>query len=103
MEDFTGSYRFSLLSIKKRFDTLDFENMYKEALTVKEKQLQKVYLDYYSDPLREMKSENAKTKFIDEKGKEIKPAFREITKSIQYRLEKHNNPIELSEAIKYPD
>ncbi len=27
MEDSTGSYRFSLLSIKKRFDTLDFENM----------------------------------------------------------------------------
>ncbi|WP_370898537.1 GLPGLI family protein [Chryseobacterium gossypii] len=103
MEDSTGSYKFNLLSIKKRSDTLDFENMYKEAINISEKQLQKVYLDYYSDPLREIRSESAKTKFIDEKGKEVKPDFREMTKTIQSRLKKYNNPIELSEAIKYPD
>lgn len=103
MEDSTGSYKFSLYSIKKRSDTLDFENMYKEAINIPQKQLQKVFLDYYSDPLREMKSENVKTKFIDEKGKEVKPDFREMTKTIQSRLKKYNNPIELSEAIKYPD
>lgn len=103
MEDSTGSYKFSLYSIKKRSDTLDFENMHKEAINIPQKQLQKVFLDYYSDPLREMKSENVKTKFIDEKGKEIKPDFREMTKTIQSRLKKYNNPIELSEAIKYPD
>ncbi|AZA53285.1 GLPGLI family protein [Chryseobacterium sp. G0201] len=102
MEDSTGSYKFSLQSIKKRSDALDFENMYKGALNIPQKQLQKVYLNYYSDPLREMKSKNAKTKFIDEKGKEVKPDFREMTKAIQSRLKKYNNPIELSEAIKYP-
>ena len=103
MEDSTGSYKFSLYSIKKRSDTLDFENIYKGAINIPQKKLQKVSLDYYSDPLREMKSENVKTKFIDEKGKEIKPDFREMTKTIQSRLKKYNNPIELSEAIKYPN
>lgn len=103
MEDFTGSYKFSLRSVKKRYDTFDdFDNMYENALTVPQKQLQQVYLNYYSDPLREMKSENEKAKFVDEKGNEIKPDFREMTKTIQFRLKKHNNPIELSEAVKYP-
>ncbi|KAB1232575.1 GLPGLI family protein [Chryseobacterium viscerum] len=102
MEDSTGSYKFSLYSIKKRSDTLDFENMYKEALTIPQKQLQKVFLDYYNDPLREMKSQNVQAKFIDEKGKEVKPDFREMTKTIQSRLKQYNNPIEVSEAIKYP-
>ncbi|MDR0772665.1 MAG: GLPGLI family protein [Candidatus Peribacteria bacterium] len=102
MEDSTGSYKFSLFSIKKRSEILDFENMYSDAINIPENRLHKVYLDYYSDPLREMKSENVKTKFIDEKGKEVKPDFREMTKTIQSRLKKYNNPIELSEVIKYP-
>ena len=50
-----------------------------------------------------MKLEKGDTKFVDENGKEIKPDYREITKSIQINLKKHNNPIELSEAVKYPD
>jgi len=102
MEDATGSYKFSLYSIKKRSEMLDFENMYKEALTIPQKQLKKVSLDYYNDPLREMKSSNVQAKFVDEKGKEVKPDFREMTKTIQSRLKQYNNPIELSEAIKYP-
>jgi hypothetical protein len=103
MEDSTGSYKFSLYSIKKRTETLDFENMYKGALTIPQKQLQKVSLDYYNDPLREMKSSNVQAKFIDEKGKEVKPDFREMTKTIQSRLKKYNNPIELTDAVKYPN
>jgi hypothetical protein len=69
MEDSTGSYKFSLNSIKKRSDVLDFENMHSNAINISQKKLQKVSLDYYNDPLREMKSENVKTKFIDEKAK----------------------------------
>lgn len=103
MEDSTGSYKFSLESIKKISDTLNFEDIYKTAINVTEKQLQKVYLNYYSDPLREVKSQNMQAKFIDEKGKEVKPDFREMTKTIQSQLKKYNNPIELSEAIKYPN
>jgi len=102
MEDTTGSYRFSLISLKKRPNTLYFENMYKEALSIQQKQLQKIYLEYYSDPLREVKTESAKTRFVDEKGKEIKTDFREMTKTIQSRLKKYNNPIELSDAVQYP-
>lgn len=86
MADSTSSYTFNLYSLKKKSDTLDFENIYKGALTVPQKQLQKVSLDYYNDPLREMKSSNVQAIFIDEKGKEVKPDFREMTKAIQSRL-----------------
>lgn len=102
MKDSTSSYEFSLYSIKKESDVSDFENMPSNAIDISQKQFQKVSLDYYNDPLREMKIENAKTKFVDEKGKEIKADFREMTRSIQSRLKKYNNPIELSEAVKYP-
>lgn len=76
--------------------------MYIEAINITKKQLMNVSLDYYNDPLREMKSEKTEIKFIDEKGKDIKPDFREMTTTIQSRLKRYNNPIELSEATKYP-
>lgn len=103
MEDTTGSYKFSLYAIKKRTDTLEFENMYKGAINIPQKQLQKAFLDYYNDPFREIKSGNIKAKFKDENGKDIEPDFRKMTTTAQSRLKKNNNPIELSEAIKYPD
>lgn len=102
MEDYSGSYKFILHAIKKTYDRLYFENMYNEAINITTKQLMKVSLDYYNDPLREMKSEKTEIKFIDETGKEIKPDFREMTTTIQSRLKRYNNPIELSEATKYP-
>ncbi|MBS1573632.1 MAG: GLPGLI family protein [Bacteroidetes bacterium] len=103
LEDSTGSYRFILKSILKNPDNVDFENEYKNALTISQKKLQKLFLEYYADPLKELKLEKEDTKFVDENGKEIKPDYREITKTIQTNLKKHNNPIELSEAVKYPD
>jgi hypothetical protein len=49
-----------------------------------------------------MKSGNVKAKFKDEKGNDVQPDFREMTKSLQFSLKKNNNPIELSDVVKYP-
>ncbi|MGL6129138.1 MAG: GLPGLI family protein, partial [Chryseobacterium artocarpi] len=73
-----------------------------KPLEVSYNNLKKILIDYYNDPFREMKSGNIKAKFKDEKGNEIQPDFREMTKNLQSSLKKHNNPIELSDAIKYP-
>ncbi|WP_449401469.1 hypothetical protein [Chryseobacterium wanjuense] len=40
-------------------------------------------------------------KFVDESGKEITPNYNELTKAKQEIIRKNNNPIELSEAIRY--
>lgn len=101
MEDTTGSYKFSLYSIQKIFEVLDLENMYNKAINISQKQVQKVFIDYYNDPFRELKSANTKTKVKDENGKDIELNFKKMTETVQSRLIKNNNPIELSEAIKY--
>ncbi len=38
--------------------------------------LKKIWIDYYNDPFREMRSGNVKAKFKDEKGNDIEPDFR---------------------------
>ncbi|MCT2408165.1 hypothetical protein NZD88_11495 [Chryseobacterium antibioticum] len=48
------------------------------------------------------KSGQAKMKVADQDGKEITPNFQQLTKIRQESLRKTNNPIELSEAIRYP-
>ncbi|MDR2206924.1 MAG: GLPGLI family protein [Flavobacteriaceae bacterium] len=106
MKDSTDSYNFSLSAIKKMSEVLDFKDTYPKAIDVSRKQLTKVFLDYYSDPYKEMKAGNLhvkKMKVIDEQGREIEPDFRQLTEIMQTSLKKNNNPIELSEAVRYPD
>ncbi len=50
--------------------------------------LKKIWIDYYNDPFREMRSGNVKAKFKDEKGNDIEPDFREMTKNTQSFLKK---------------
>lgn len=102
MEDKSHSYKFSFSGLKKSFHKMSFESLGFKRVDVSMNNLKKVMLDYYNDPFREMTSGNVKAKFKDEKGNEIEPNFREMTKNVQTSLKKNNNPIELSEAIKYP-
>lgn len=102
LKDTTGSYEFSFSALKKSFYKMDFEGMTPKPIEISKKNLEKILLDYYNDPFREIKSGNVKAKFKDEKGNEIQPDFREMTKNLQFSLKKNNNPIELSDAIKYP-
>lgn len=103
MIDKTNSYEFSFTGLKKKYNPIAFENMNPKPIEISRDNLKKISLDYYNDPYREMKSGNVKAKFKDEKGNDIEPNFREMTKEIQGFLKKRNNPIELSEAIEYPN
>ncbi|KFF01901.1 GLPGLI family protein [Chryseobacterium luteum] len=102
MKDKTNSYEFSFSGIKKQYNPLDFENMQPKPMETSKNKLDKVFLDYFNDPYREMKSGNIKAKFKDERGNDIEPDFRKMTKETQDYLIKKNNPIELTDSIHYP-
>lgn len=102
MEDKSHSYKFSFSGLKKNFHKMDFEGVGPKPMEISKNNFKKVMLDYYNDPFREMRTGNVKAKLRDEKGNEIEHDFREMTKNTQTFLKKNNNPIELSEAIKYP-
>jgi GLPGLI family protein len=74
-----------------------------KSLIVTNKQLKKIYLTKYSDPYRRMKEKKI-IYMIDEKTGEHQPPpdFDKMAKSAQKYIRDNNNPIELSEAIKYP-
>ncbi|WP_160139212.1 GLPGLI family protein [Chryseobacterium sp. c4a] len=102
MEDKSNSYKFSFSGLKKDFHKMDIEGFSSKPMEISRNNLKKAMLDYYNDPFREMKTGNVKAKFKDQKGNDIEPNFKEMTKNTQSFLKKNNNPIELSEAIKYP-
>ncbi|WP_306840279.1 GLPGLI family protein [Chryseobacterium lathyri] len=102
MKDATGSYEFSFTALKKSFYKMELENITPKPLDISVANLKKIFIDYYNDPYREMKSGNVKAKFKDEKGNDVQPDFREMTKKLQSSLKKNNNPIELSDKITYP-
>lgn len=101
MKDSENNYEFSFTGLKKD-ETTDVNYLSSMPLEVSKKQLQKVRLYYYSDPYREMKAGNIKVRWQDEDGKEFKPDYKELTKTEQKNIRTHNNPIELTEATKYP-
>jgi len=101
MKDSKDNYEFSFTGVKKD-DTTDIHYLSAIPLEVTKKQLQKVLLDHYNDPYREMKAGKIKVRWQDEDGKEFKPDYKELTKTEQKNIRKHNNPIEVSEAMKYP-
>lgn len=101
MKDSKNNYEFSFTGIKKD-ETTDINYLSSKPLEVTKTQLNKVLLNHYNDPYREMKAGNIKVRWRDEDGKEFKPDYKELTKTEQQNIKKHNNPIELTEAVKYP-
>jgi Protein of unknown function (Porph_ging). len=101
MKDLKDNFEFNFTGIKKD-ETTDINYLSAKPLDVTKKQLNKVLIDHYNDPYREMKTGNIKVRWQDEDGKEFKPDYNELTKTEQKNIKKNNNPIELSEAIHYP-
>lgn len=101
MKDMKDNYEFSFTGIKKD-EITDINYFSTTFLEVTKKQLAKVLIDHYNDPYREMKAGNIKVLWQDENGKQFKPDYNELTKSEQKHMKKNNNPIESSEATKYP-
>lgn len=101
IKDTKNNYEFSFTGIKKD-ETSDIDFLSAKPLEITKKQLDKLLLDHYNDPYREMKSGNMKVLWQDENGKPFKPDYKELTKQEQKYIKTNNNPIELRDALKYP-
>ncbi len=111
LEDDRNQYSFSLVKSKKLEKTYDTSNFLEvrygnKPLPISEKIYLKKSLEYYNDPLQEIRAEmkNGTIKSYEDGGKhytkpeELVPLVREE----QEYIRQHNNPIELNKAIKYP-
>ena len=111
LEDDHNQYSFSLVKSKKLEKTYDTSNFLEvrygnKPLPISEKMYLKKSLEYYNDPLQEIRAEmkNGTIKSYEDGGKhytkpeELVPLVREE----QEYIRQHNNPIELNKAIKYP-
>lgn len=101
MKDTKNNYEFLLAAIRKD-KSIDIAYFSTKPLDINRKQWVKVQQDYYNDPYREMKSGNVKAVWQDANGKRFVPDYKELTKTEQQYMKKHNNPIELADAIQYP-
>ncbi|MNU15569.1 GLPGLI family protein [Chryseobacterium scophthalmum] len=111
LEDDRNQYSFALVKSKKLEKTYDTSNFLEvrygnKPLPISEKMYLKKSLEYYNDPLREIRAEmkNGTIKSYEDEGKryskpeELVPLIREE----QEYIRQNNNPIELNKAIKYP-
>lgn len=103
--DNKGNYDFMLNKLIKNFydpyEGVDFRNH--NLVKVTPEQLNKIYLNHYLDPYKEAKMGKVKINFQDEKGNPITNVnWNELAKYKQEEIKQNNNPIELSDAVKYP-
>ena len=100
MEDSKKNYIFEFVSLQKSSSSnINFSNAF-DIINVSKKEFIKINLDRYNDPYKEMRNDGA---LIENSSGELdKPNINQMTKIKQKFIKSHNNPIELSEAIKYP-
>ncbi|ROI07795.1 GLPGLI family protein [Chryseobacterium sp. H3056] len=101
--DTENNFHFTLTEIKNSEGQL-YEK--EKVLPISWKQYEKLALDYFSDPTREINPKNAGSAFtvsrwVDEKGNEITPNFKEMNEMEQLSIRNNNNPIELNHKINY--
>ncbi|MEJ5048399.1 GLPGLI family protein [Chryseobacterium culicis] len=100
LSDEQKDFDFNLIKIKKS----DKNNMFylRKGKEITWDVYKKLQIDYYNDPLAEIKIRNIKTKIGDANGNSVNLSFKEITTSIQNQIKGGDNPIELDKAVKYP-
>ncbi len=103
MYDTNKNYIFNFSGLSK-----DYLDVYKDrgqfkSIKINKSQFDKIRIDYYNDPYKEVKAGKIMMNFKNEKGEKIKPNFNELAKYKQYEIKKNNNSIELSESLKYLD
>ena len=78
-----------------------------KAILTNEKFIHKKQLEFFNDPLRDMRESydpNAEGEFRVYGVKVTsKEQFKELTKMAQERMKKEYNPIEIDKAVKYPN
>lgn len=99
LEDAKQNYVFEFDSLKEVVTT---NNIVKDFMAVKisKKEFVKISLAYYNDPYKEMRSEEAMIE--NSTGELSKPNINRMTKEKQEFIKRNNNPIEISDVIKYP-
>jgi len=100
IKDNKNNYIFILTSIIGD-EGFDIDLISTKFLDVSNNQLNKLKIDYYRDPYKEMKSGQIKVRWQDENGVEFKPNYIELTKMEQQNIKNNNNPIELFDIINY--
>lgn len=106
-------HNFSFVLIKswklnKTYNTNDFLESFdgQKAIVTNEKVIQKKQLEFFNDPLREMRESFDPNNDSEFKvyGVKItsKDQFKELTKMAQERIRKGYNPIEINRAVSYP-
>ncbi|WP_027379511.1 GLPGLI family protein [Chryseobacterium daeguense] len=100
IEDSNKNYTFELISIQKSTQSkIYFLNDW-NVINVSKKEFTKISLDRYNDPYKEMRNDGA---LIEGSSGELnRPNINQMTKEKQEFIKRHNNPIEISDAIKYP-
>lgn len=100
MKDTKENYIFEMIGIQKQksaiIDNIDIKDSFKKELLINKKQLNKLYIDYYNDPYKEVRAQGS----IIENNESSN--LNERTTKKQKLIKKYNNPIELSEAIHFP-
>ncbi len=101
--DTQNDYVFSLVQIKNSNGKLYAKE---KALPISWKQYEKLALDYYADPTREINGKNSGSsavmiKWQDESGNEFTPNFKEWNEREQKEIRENNNPVELNHKINY--
>lgn len=91
-----------MIGLKKDFEEIYTEGFNTVTIPITRTQLKKVFIDYYNDPYKEMKSGYIKMKTVNELGKEVSINFNELTIRKQQQIKQFNNPIEIADATKYP-
>lgn len=103
ISDLKQDFVFSIVQIKNSNGELFERDKY---LEISWKQHEKLALDYYADPTREINGKNSGnavqiTKWMDEKGNEFTPNFKEMNEREQKQIRENNNPLELNHRIDY--
>jgi GLPGLI family protein len=99
LEDSKQNYLFEFKSLKKDYTNDNIGNDF-VAIKISKKKYVKISLDYYNDPYREMRNDGGMIE--NSIGELDKPNINQMTKEKQEFIRRNNNPIEISEVIKYP-
>ncbi|OCK51628.1 hypothetical protein BA768_02630 [Chryseobacterium sp. CBo1] len=110
LEDSQNQFSFNLIKSKKLDKTYDTKNILEvrygdKPLNISERIFIQKSLEYYDDPYQEDRANLKKGNTIIEiEGKQYTNPndLLPLIKSEQEYIRKHNNPIELNKAIKYP-
>lgn len=110
LEDSENQFSFHLIKSKKLDKTYDTKNILEvrygeKPLMISEKVFIKKSLEYYEDPYQEDRKDLKKGNTVIEiEGKQYTNPndLIPLIKSEQEYIRKHNNPIELNKAMKYP-